>query len=194
MALPDIYSWLNEDEDHKSKIAYQTIMQHVNSEIEGQSLSLRLLIHLYGDIHQPLHCSDRYTENYKEGDKGGNMFPVKNHLSANELHAVWDNAIYAYHASIKKPFTSDSYSSFLEIANDLMKSFSFTKDEIETIDFKKFRDESYEIATSAYEGIKEGDVLPDSYVSKFSEIAKKRAALAGYRLAYIIELIFGSKR
>ena len=122
------------------------------------------------------------------------MFPVKNHYSANELHAVWDNVIYTYHTSIKKPFTSDSFSSFQEIAKDLMNSFSFTKQEIETTDFQKFRDESYEIATTAYEGLKEGDVLPDSYVSKFSEIAKKRAALAGYRLAYIIEQIFGSKK
>ena len=75
-----------------------------------------------------------------------------------------------------------------------MKSFSFTKQEVETTDFKQFRDESYEIAATAYEGINEGDALPDSYVSKFSEIAKKRAALAGYRLAYIIEMIFGSKK
>jgi len=110
-------------------------MQHVKSEVEGQSLSLRLLIHFYGDIHQPLHCSDRYTESHKEGDKGGNMFPVKNHYSANELHAVWDNVIYTYHTSIKKPFTSDSFSSFQEIAKDLMNSFSFTKQEIETTDF-----------------------------------------------------------
>jgi hypothetical protein len=35
MALPAIYSWLKDDEDYKSSIAYQTIMQHVKSEEEG---------------------------------------------------------------------------------------------------------------------------------------------------------------
>lgn len=55
------------------------------------------------------------------------MFPVKNHYSANELHAVWDNVIYSYHTSIKKPFTAASYSSFQQIATDLMNSFSFSK-------------------------------------------------------------------
>jgi hypothetical protein len=35
MALPGIYSWLKNDGDYQSSIAYQTIMQHVKSEEEG---------------------------------------------------------------------------------------------------------------------------------------------------------------
>lgn len=72
----------------------QTIQKYTNSTDEGKSLALRLLIHFMGDIHQPLHCSDRYTTENPKGDKGGNDFALKNHYSANELHAVWDNVIY----------------------------------------------------------------------------------------------------
>ena len=35
------------------------------------------------------------------------------------------------------------------------------------------------------------EILPDAYISKYAPIAKERAALAGYRLAYLIETIFG---
>jgi hypothetical protein len=49
--------------------------------------ALMFLVHLVGDVHQPLHCGDR-------GDSGGNGLKVKylghggNHLN---LHAVWDD-------------------------------------------------------------------------------------------------------
>lgn len=96
MAMPAIFDWLSGNDASKT-IAYQTIMKHVKSEEDGQSLALRLLIHFYGDIHQPLHCSDRYTKDKPKGDKGGNDFALKNHYTANELHAVWDNVLYTYH-------------------------------------------------------------------------------------------------
>ena len=75
MAMPSILTWL-EGKDATSTIAYQTIMKHVGSEEEGKSLALRLLIHYYGDIHQPLHNVDRYTKEFPNGDKGGNEFEL----------------------------------------------------------------------------------------------------------------------
>eukprot|EP00921_Rhytidocystis_pertsovi_P012151 GHVQ01019671.1.p1 GENE.GHVQ01019671.1~~GHVQ01019671.1.p1 ORF type:complete len:398 (+),score=58.86 GHVQ01019671.1:365-1558(+) len=36
------------------------------------NLQLRLLIHIMGDIHQPLHCVDTFTKVFANGDKGGN--------------------------------------------------------------------------------------------------------------------------
>ena len=55
-------------------------MSHVNSEAEGKSLALRLLIHYIGDIHQPLHSSDRYSRDHPNGDRGGNQFSIKGKL------------------------------------------------------------------------------------------------------------------
>jgi hypothetical protein len=49
--------------------------------------ALRFLVHFLGDIHQPLHCTDR-------NDRGGNDVKVSfmgihdNHMN---LHSVWDN-------------------------------------------------------------------------------------------------------
>lgn len=50
--------------------------------------ALKWLVHLVGDIHQPLHTA--YAE-----DKGGNTFRVFYRGSASNLHAVWDSAILA---------------------------------------------------------------------------------------------------
>lgn len=35
------------------------------------------LLHLVGDIHQPLHASTRYSENFPTGDRGGNLAMVR---------------------------------------------------------------------------------------------------------------------
>lgn len=197
MAMPAIYKWLK-GEDATDTIAYATMMKlkavH-GSEDEAKSLALRLIIHYMGDIHQPLHCSDRYTEELPKGDKGGNSFPLKYHYSSNELHAVWDNVIYAYHKNPKRPFTENSWLDFGALADDLVGQFSFKKSEIETVDFKQFKDESFKIAVNVYDGLKEGkdQVVPAEYIVKWAPVAKRRVVLAAHRLVYLIEQIFDAK-
>jgi hypothetical protein len=63
------------------------------------------------------------------------LAPYVNELGIGQLINEFPGAKGWVHTSIKKPFTSDSFSSFQEIAKDLMNSFSFTKQEIETTDF-----------------------------------------------------------
>ena len=71
--------------------------------LEGEARldALRFLVHLVGDMHQPLHCAYRY------GDMGGNMLPVNSFAGRNyafdettpqdwgppSLHSVWDESL-----------------------------------------------------------------------------------------------------
>ena len=50
--------------------------------------ALKFVVHLVGDLHQPLHCADR------NGDKGGNTRLVFfiDRRNADSLHYVWDTA------------------------------------------------------------------------------------------------------
>jgi hypothetical protein len=104
-ALPDIFHWLRGD-DVVDSTYVNTLLSKTSSKEEAMSLGLRLAIHFMGDIHQPLHLVSRYTNDLPNGDKGGNLFALKNHYGAGELHAVFDNVMYLYHTSIKRPFTS----------------------------------------------------------------------------------------
>lgn len=150
-------------------------------------------MHYYGDIHQPLHSSDRYTKEYPAGDKGGNDFPLKNHYSANELHAVWDEVIYSLHTNPKRPFNQSSWADQDSIAQSLLSKFKFQKSDYETVNYPQFRDESYAIAKDVYTGVTEGSdqVVPQAYIDKFTPIAEQRVVLAAYRLFYVTTLIFG---
>jgi hypothetical protein len=51
------------------------------------------LIHLVGDIHQPLHAISRVTPRHPTGDAGGNLVRFCNDPceSPDNLHAYWDN-------------------------------------------------------------------------------------------------------
>ena len=56
------------------------------------------------------------------------------------------------------------------------------------------KDESYAVAETLYDGLTEGEALPDSYIAKYKDVILKRVVLAGARLAYAIEQIFGNKK
>jgi len=51
-----------------------------------RSEALRWIVHLVGDLHQPLHAGDR-------GDRGGNDLPVLWEGFRTNLHSVWDGRI-----------------------------------------------------------------------------------------------------
>lgn len=38
---------------------------------------MRMLLHLVGDIHQPLHNSNFYNASYVSGDMGGNLLKIQ---------------------------------------------------------------------------------------------------------------------
>jgi len=69
---------------------------------EAKSFNLSWLLHLVGDVHQPLHATARFSHAFPEGDSGGNDEIVCNPQPATcvmtgryveKLHTLWDGAI-----------------------------------------------------------------------------------------------------
>lgn len=56
-----------------------------------KQLALRMLIHIIGDLHQPLHAVTRVSSEFPKGDLGGNLFPLGPNPVGNNLHKYWDN-------------------------------------------------------------------------------------------------------
>jgi hypothetical protein len=51
------------------------------------------LFHLVGDIHQPLHCVALFSDQYPNGDKGGNAIRIRISSSPTNLHSFWDGLL-----------------------------------------------------------------------------------------------------
>jgi hypothetical protein len=144
-----------------------------------KSYDLSWLIHLVGDIHQPLHATTRFTADAPNGDAGGNFVPVTCSSSCpSELHAVWDDIL----GTSTSPTTAMSYAAKLAIPTG--SQVSTTPDVWAT--------ESNQMAqTDAYAGIGNQTYgthhLSSAYLSTAKADAKKRVALAGARLSYVIQ-------
>lgn len=95
-AIDGLVMWMNKDEGYDKTYIYDQVIGHTNSTEEGLSSAMRFLLHLVGDIHQPLHSTARVNEDYPRGDKGGNAFPLPSHYGAKNLHAVWDKVLYEF--------------------------------------------------------------------------------------------------
>ncbi|CAE7351604.1 unnamed protein product, partial [Symbiodinium pilosum] len=62
---------------------------------------LRWMLHVVGDIHQPLHTANGYFDNAQlghlpAGDVGGNKIPLQTPCGAPNLHLYWDSAACSY--------------------------------------------------------------------------------------------------
>lgn len=157
--------------------------------IFGKGISIRMLMHFVGDVHQPLHASDRITVSRPEGDAGGNLFPIKNfnEKQMDNLHYLWDTMFEDPKSNIKGPINQSGYNLIKNLAGDIKKqhsrkSLQSTMDE--NPDPLSWAMESNEIAQSfVYKNIQENDWIPKKYLDQGRKICRRRIALAGYRLA-----------
>jgi len=73
----------------------------MNQEFE-KSLLMRYLIHVLGDIHQPLHASTLVNEKFPDGDQGGNLFLIKYNENIGNLHKLFDSGADKLGGEIKR--------------------------------------------------------------------------------------------
>ncbi len=82
-------------ETNGDNIIYQlntTIKELQNKEVlskEQINTKIKILFHLIGDLHQPLHVG--YGE-----DKGGNQMQINYNFRGTNLHSLWDSGIIEY--------------------------------------------------------------------------------------------------
>ncbi len=65
---------------------FSKLIRDPRTSIDQRQLALRFIVHIVGDLHQPLHVG-------RPGDRGGNDVKVKWFGRDTNLHAVWDSAL-----------------------------------------------------------------------------------------------------
>jgi hypothetical protein len=143
-----------------------------NETIGRRRFALKFIVHLVGDMHQPLHCSDN-------NDRGGNDVKVTWFGAESNLHKVWDSKI------IENAELSDQ-----EFAETLL--LDLTPQEIN--DFKKgnllrWALEAHTVAkTNAYN--LPSLELGDDYYDKNWAVVDKQLLRGGLRLARVLDWMF----
>jgi len=167
---------------------FRHTLQDPNASLADKQLALRFVVHLVGDLHQPLHVG-------KCCDKGGNDVKVTWFGKPTNLHASWDSAI-----------VDDEQLSFSELAAKLNRHIS-SADVVTWWDInpRDWISESAQYREQIYANIpapkppkdrklKKGEVaLPDlsyDYVYKFTPVMERRLSQAGVRLAAYLNDIY----
>jgi len=175
---------------------------------------LRFLIHLVGDLHQPLHSATLFANDTrfgsildKSGDRGGNNFRLKTHWGKDipNLHTLWDAAGGMY--MTQWPYSEDETQQLLQNATKLMSTHpksSFLQYQVSdavaclthstgfcSSTFEKWAQESHGIAkTYSYGyGITPGSSPSKEYLNMMQVVSQQQITLAGYRLADLLQEI-----
>ena len=140
---------------------------------EKIEIDLKILIHLLGDLHQPLHVG--YAV-----DQGGNTIKIFYAATPSNLHRVWDTDII-HDGVLGKPL-------------DWSKLDQFTPQELADIkryDVVAWLNESRAKLDTVYNF--KGDNLTQKYVDKNASIVEHQLLVGGLRLGAILNSIFAKK-
>jgi hypothetical protein len=163
--------------------------------------ALRSLFHFVGDVHQPLHNSAYFSEEYDSGDAGGNLIYLDCLFGApcNNLHYMWDSAMLLYQFD-------DSFSDpeeFEKNVSEILRDFPPERQSpnADTMDPAIMNDEAHAVAKSYSYGligdrdIAQLDEIPinDSYMEPCRIQAKRLLSLGGYRLGRILQKFFEAR-
>jgi len=173
---------------------------------KDQAVALCWILHLCGDVHQPLHAAELFSPQYPDGDKGGNAIivlrepPYSN--SQVNLHLLWDQL----------PGQYKDESTIRDLATGLRSDQRFSREALKDLvavkDPAAWANESHELAVrvaylngdlhgaSAAEGGGEGvgdrggqaniPGVPPGYLKQAEEVAMQRCVVAGYRTADLL--------
>ena len=186
--------------DEPGGLAIQKIMDF-DTVIRGsakdaeKAVAIAWLIHLIGDIHQPLHASSQVTAKNPKGDQGGNLFYLTPKGTPRDrqvnLHSFWDGIVEQKRANSRDLCDADY---IYPVANEIMKKYPYDKlkDRMKDDQFEAWMNESYAIATTfVYAGLVPDQMPSKRYTDNAFKIAQERFALGGYRLGDLFNEAFG---
>lgn len=140
---------------------------------DEKRVALKFLIHLVGDVHQPLHVG--HAE-----DKGGNGIVVNWRAKDDtNLHSVWDTAILEYSGySFTEMAAAYDHATPAEIKQ-------WQKDEIPAWLF-----ESYQLCTPIYAAAATNPKFDWHFYPTFGNTAQQQILKAGIRLAGVLNELY----
>jgi hypothetical protein len=156
-----------------------TRIRFLSSELKNKALDqdkkvmyLRLLIHLVGDLHQPMHTG-RFE------DLGGNRVQLSWFGQSSNLHRVWDSDLIE---------SQDlSFTEYARSVNFIDKSRLF---QLQNEDVNLWVEDSYRVSEKIYANVKSGDKLSYRYIYNYLVIADQQLLKGGVHLAALLNDIF----
>lgn len=148
------------------------VIKDENSTKADKAFYLKMLVHLIGDLHQPMHVG-------RLEDKGGNDIQVRWFNKGSNLHRVWDSNMI------------DDYGmSYTELASNLPRLSKTQKNSIMKGDIYDWVEESQDLANEIYGSVEMGEKLYYRYAYVWWPTAEMQLQKGGLRLAKVLNRLF----
>jgi hypothetical protein len=142
------------------------------STLEEKQFALRFLVHLVGDLHQPMHAG------YKK-DLGGNRVPMKWFGDDTNLHSVWDSKMIDFKGL-----------SYTELAASINHADKKQIKNWQNSDVEDWLQEAMEMRTEVYASA-EKDLYAYRYAYIYFPTVENQLLKAGVRLAGVLNELLG---
>lgn len=138
-----------------------------------KELALKILIHVVGDLHQPLHLG-------RLSDIGGNKHKLKFFNDDSSLHTIWDG-------KLMNAGRSWSYTEWQEQLDRLSPEAEKT-----TIagDVDQWAKQTHDIAVRAYDFFPQGCKVSYNEIAEWTPVIEEQLLRGGLRLGHILNAIF----
>lgn len=135
-------------------------------------LALKMVIHLSGDIHQPMHLGHAT-------DLGGNKVPVKFFNSPTNLHSAWDSHL---------PESAHKWS-YTEWADQLDRVSDMDVALLTSGNIDDWAEDTYKICSDVYDCTPKNYVISYDYIARWTPVIEQQFLKGGLRLARILNSI-----
>jgi hypothetical protein len=143
--------------------------------VEEGRVALRFVIHLVGDLHQPLHVGDN-------GDRGGNDTRVRWFARGSNMHRVWDSGIIERASRVEDAWLADL--NVMDTPEARAKAMMGSVEDWATESLLAARGAYQDPATGMR--IRPGARLADAYQDAHLPTVRRRIYQAGMRLAMVL--------
>lgn len=156
-------------------VAIQRMIEELKARtfsMEDEAFTLKCLVHLIGDIHQPLHVGNG-------NDKGGNDVKLEYFWQESNLHRVWDSGIID-----GQDMSYTEYVDWIDHATDEQIAEWQNSSVLDwAYESQNYRDQAYELPANKK--------LSYRYDYDNLELVNQRLLQAGIRLAAVLNEIYG---
>lgn len=150
----------------------QTLKDKASS-TESKRLALKMLIHLVGDVHQPMHMGHK-------SDLGGNRWMVQFFGREKNLHGIWDSDV----------LEGGHKWSYEEWATEIDVLSKKQNREICCGTVEDWAKETFAIATEVYSLTPQGSKLSYDYQARWTPVIEQQLLRGGLRLAHLLNSVF----
>lgn len=161
----------------------QVVVKNSHANPYDRARFLSFLTHIVGDLHQPLHTVTLFSAAHPGGDKGGNLYTIQVNGKRMNTHSLWDSGVGAFEGKNGRAVDHAK-----ELAVTIMQlypasSFGVKADDLDAAHWSQ---EGFENAKKYVYSTPENQAPSTSYLTTGKQVAEQQAALAGYRLANLL--------